>query len=107
MFFVDTASDKNSSEIPETQIPTMINFFRRRRKSEKEVVAQRLRLVLAHDRANVEPGLLEVLKDEIIAVISRHLDIDASQVKIEFSEDEAETRLVADIPLKVAHRRRR
>ncbi len=85
----------------------MRNFFRRRRKSEKEVAAQRLRLVLAHDRANIEPGMLEVLKDEIIAVISKHLEIDAAQVKIEFSEDEAETRLVADIPLKTARRRRR
>ena len=85
----------------------MGSFFRRRRKSEKEVAAQRLRLVLAHDRANIEPGMLEVLKDEIIAVISKHLEIDAAQVKIEFSEDDAETRLVADIPLKAARRRRR
>ncbi len=84
-----------------------MNFFRRRRKSEKEVAAQRLRLVLAHDRANIEPGLLEVLKDEIIAVISKHLEIDASQVSINFSEDEQETRLVADIPLKGALPRRR
>ncbi len=84
-----------------------MNFFRRRRKSEKEVAAQRLRLVLAHDRANLEPGLLEVLKDEIIAVISKHLEIDASQVSINFSEDEQETRLVADIPLKGATSRRR
>ncbi len=84
-----------------------MNFFRRRRKSEKEVAAQRLRLVLAHDRANIEPGLLEVLKDEIIAVISKHLEIDPAQVSINFSEDEQETRLVADIPLKSASPRRR
>ena len=84
-----------------------MSFFRRRRKSEKEVAAQRLRLVLAHDRANVEPGLLEVLKDEIIAVISRHLEIEPAQVHISFSEDEKETRLVADIPLKGASPRRR
>ncbi len=84
----------------------MRNPFRRR-KSEKEVAARRLRLVLAHDRANIEPGLLEVLKDEIIAVISRHLDIDAEEVKIDFSESAEETRLVADIPLKNARRRRR
>jgi cell division topological specificity factor len=75
------------------------NLFRRSKTSEKEIAEQRLRLVLAHDRANIPPGLLEVLKDDIIAVISKHLDIDATKVDVSFTRDQRETRLVADIPL--------
>jgi cell division topological specificity factor len=75
------------------------NLFRRSKTSEKEIAEQRLRLILAHDRANISPGLLEILKDEIIAVISKHLDVDATKVDVSFTRDQRETRLVADIPL--------
>lgn len=76
-----------------------LKIFRRRQHSDQEIAAQRLRLVLAHDRANLSPGMLDMLKDEIIAVISRHLDIDADKVEVNFTEDQREMRLVADIPL--------
>lgn len=64
------------------------------------VAKQRLQLVLVHDRANISPGLLATIKDEIISVISRHIDIDRSGVQINFSQEGRETRLVADIPLR-------
>ena len=81
-------------------------MFRRKKKSSQDVAAQRLRLVLTHDRANISPGMLEVLKDEIIAVISKHLDIDTSKVIVDFTEDNRETRLVADIPIHTSRTRK-
>jgi cell division topological specificity factor len=63
------------------------------------VAQERLRLVLAHDRANIPPGLLETLKDEIVAVISRHVAVEASEVRVTFTQDARESRLVADIPV--------
>ena len=77
----------------------------RREAASGQVAKERLRLVLAHDRANISPALLETLKDEIIAVISRHVAIDADSVQVTFSQTARESRLVADIPL--AGRRRR
>ena len=82
------------------------DMFRRKAKSSQEVAAQRLRLVLTHDRANISPGMLEVLKDEIIAVISKHLDIETDKVVVSFTEDNRETRLMADIPVFTARARR-
>jgi cell division topological specificity factor len=78
---------------------------RRRESSSGEVAKERLRLVLAHDRAKISPGLLDTLKDEIITVISRHVDIDAEGVEVTFSQNARETRLVADIPLLTRRRR--
>jgi cell division topological specificity factor len=75
------------------------DLFRRNSASSQDIAAQRLRLVLTHDRANISPGMLEVLKDEIIAVISKHLDIDTDKVVVSFTEDNRETRLMADIPV--------
>jgi cell division topological specificity factor len=82
-----------------------LKLFKRRKNSDQEIAAQRLRLVLAHDRANLSPGMLDMLKDEIIAVISRHLEIDADKVEVNFTEDQREMRLVADIPLHSPRRR--
>jgi cell division topological specificity factor len=71
-----------------------------------QVAKERLRLVLAHDRTSISPALLEILKDEIIAVISRHVAIAADEVEVSFSQSARESRLVADIPLVSRSRRR-
>jgi cell division topological specificity factor len=83
----------------------LLDLFRRKPKSSEDA-AQRLRLVLTHDRANISPGMLEILKDEIISVISKHLDIETDKVIVDFTEDNRETRLVADIPIYSSRTRR-
>lgn len=72
-----------------------------------KVAKERLRLVLAHDRASISPALLDTLKDEIITVISRHIAIDAESVQVTFSQSAQESRLVADIPLLTGRGRRK
>jgi cell division topological specificity factor len=83
------------------------DMFRRANKSSQDIAAQRLRLVLTHDRANISPGMLEILKAEIIAVISRHLEIETDKVMVSFTEDNRETRLMADIPIYTSRTRPR
>jgi len=67
----------------------------------------RLQLVLIHDRAGLSPGKLEALKDDIIRVLSRHIDIDTEAVNISLTDDRDQQRLVADIPLAPINKRRR
>lgn len=67
---------------------------------------ERLQLVLIHDRTDLSPGLIESLRDELIAVISRHVDIDPTAVRLEMASEGREQRLVADIPLKTARKRK-
>ncbi len=68
---------------------------------------ERLQLVLINDRTDISPAMLDALKDEIIAVISRHVDVDPSTVQISMEHEGREQRLVADIPLRAAKNRRR
>jgi septum formation topological specificity factor MinE len=42
---------------------------------------------------------MAMIRDDIINVISRHVEIDRSGVEISFSQQGRESRLVADIPL--------
>jgi len=68
---------------------------------------ERLQLVLIHDRADLSPGRLEALKDDLISVLSRHVEIDVHAVQISLTQERNQQRLVADIPLAPPRARRR
>ncbi|MEI7845469.1 MAG: cell division topological specificity factor MinE [Chloroflexota bacterium] len=67
---------------------------------------ERLQLVLIHDRTDISPGALEALKDDLIAAISKYIDIEPGSVRIEVEQEGRSQRLIADIPLRLASRRR-
>jgi len=77
-----------------------------RPKSSKDIAKERLKLVLIHDRANVSPQFLEMLKSEIIKVISNYMDIDESALDIQLTRTKSEDgmsvvpALYANIPIK-------
>jgi len=83
-----------------------MNFFKRRSKKSAESAKERLQLVLTHDRTDMTSAELSALKDELIEVISRHIDIDPDAVMIDIAHEGRSQRLVADIPIRSATRRR-
>ena len=86
----------------------MSSFFDRitGRKRSAQSAKERLQLVLIHDRTDMTQVEMEALRDDILAVISRHVDIDPEGVRIDLERDGREQRLVADIPLRSVARRR-
>jgi len=70
-----------------------------KKESSSEVAKNRLKMVLTHDRANISPGLIELIKDDIIKVIAQHLAIDPDTVEVNLTQTSSERRLVAEIPL--------
>lgn len=78
----------------------LISKFFKDDPSSKDVAVERLRLVLVHDRANVSPGLMEALKEDLIAVISKYMDIDEESMEINLNSSECSSALVANIPVK-------
>lgn len=74
-------------------------LFGQREPTSREIAKERLQLALTVDRTRISPQLLETLKDEIIAVISRHVDIDADGVIVSLTQQRRDHRLVAEIPL--------
>lgn len=65
---------------------------------------ERLRLVLVHDRASVSPELLEDLKEELIQVISKYMEIDVSEMEVAFDREDDSVALVANIPVRQVKR---
>ncbi|AUG57019.1 cell division topological specificity factor MinE [Acetivibrio saccincola] len=75
-------------------------------KKSKDFAKERLKLVLIHDRANVSPQFLEMVKGEIIKVISNYMDVDEDALDIKMTRTKAEEgdgvvpALVANIPIR-------
>ncbi len=66
----------------------IINFFKKMRKSEKnagkskDAAKERLHLVLMQDRANVSADFLDLMKQEIIEVIKKYIDVDENAIDV-------------------------
>ena len=89
----------------------IINFFKKKTKTattvnkSKEAAKERLHLVLMQDRANVSADFLELMKQEIIEVIKKYIDIDESAIDVRLTNKENEDgtngapALYANIPI--------
>lgn len=64
----------------------IINFFKNigknGKENSKETAKERLHLVLAQDRANISADFLEMMKQEIIEVIKKYIEIDEKAIDV-------------------------
>ena len=81
-------------------------LFGQPKTTSREIAKNRLQLVLVHDRVNLSPQLLQMLKDELIVVISKYVEIDVDAVEVSLTQSKRQSRLTADIPV-VSGRHRR
>jgi cell division topological specificity factor len=72
----------------------------RRPQPSSHVAKERLKLVLVYDRLGVNPDVLESLKADIIAVISKHIDIDQNGLEVKVTRGDKADTLVANIPVR-------
>ena len=71
----------------------------------KEVAKQRLKLVLMHDRVDLSPGVLEMIREDIKQILSKYINIDQNGLDVELvtineRETPSPSAIVANIPLK-------
>lgn len=95
-------------EIKEVFEP-VLNFIKNLQKKDKEIASKqaakdRLKLVLMQDRASVSPDFFEMMKQEIIDVIKKYIEIDEDALEVELTRGlEAGLEgpaLYANIPIK-------
>lgn len=80
-------------------IEALMKLFGKSEKSSKDVAKDRLKVVLIHDRANISPEIMESLRDDIIKVISKYMDINKNDMEINLANDDDSVALVANIPV--------
>ena len=89
----------------------LLDLFKK--KNSGDVAVDRLKLLLVSDRANCSPEIMEMIKNDIIQVISKYMDIDTEALNIEITQTESEGNngtvpaIYANIPIKdMKHRGR-
>jgi len=68
---------------------------------------ERLRLVLLSDHLSLAPDVVESLKRDLLAVISRYVEIDQAHADVTFEHRQNEVAMLASIPITGVRERRR
>jgi len=83
----------------------IFKFFGKEDGSSKDVAKERLKLVLVHDRTNCSENFLEMVKGDLLNVISDYMEIDEKGLDIKITKTKSADNktmpaLVANIPIK-------
>lgn len=77
-----------------------------KKKPSGNVAKDRLKLLLVSDRANCSPEIMELIKNDIINVIKKYMEIDCEGLDIQITQTESDSSngavpaLIANIPIK-------
>jgi cell division topological specificity factor len=72
----------------------------RKKPTPGELAKERLKVVLVHDRLKLNPELLEAIKNEILDVLARRLDVDEEQMQVRLSREEGGELFQANVPVR-------
>lgn len=76
----------------------MFKFLRRR--GSAPIARERLQILLAHERrAKGQPDLLNILRDEILAVVAKHITLEPDKVQVRMERGEPVSTLEVDIEI--------
>ena len=84
----------------------LFKFFTKEDNTSKDIAKERLKMVLIHDRANVSPKFLDMIKNDLLKVMSNYMIIDEKGFDVRLTRvaqdtgDNYASALVANIHIK-------
>ena len=74
-------------------------FARNSKTTSRENARDRLKFVLAYDRAQLSPATLETMCDEIVGVLSKYVELDRDGFEFDLNTQDGSTALIANFPI--------
>ncbi len=68
-------------------------------RNSRQDVKNRLHLILAHDRSDLTPQMIEAMRREILEVVSKYVDLDPEGMDFALENSSRVTSLVANLPI--------
>ncbi len=66
----------------------------------KDEAKQRLKFLLIHDQVDLSPAQLDAMKEEILAVIGKYVEIDTDSTEFKLERADDSIALVSSIPVR-------
>ena len=67
--------------------------------SAKDVACNRLKLVLMQDRTNLSPAIMDRMRNELIDLLSKYLELDRELLDLNFEQEDEQMALMLSIPV--------
>lgn len=76
----------------------IMNLFKRQKSA--PLARERLQVLLSHERSSIgQSDLVAILREEILAVISKHVQLDADKVQVKLDRDKTVSLLEIDVEI--------
>ncbi len=81
-------------------IELLERLFGREHITSRSKVKQRLKFILAHDRAAISPQIFEQMRREIMQVVSKYVELEEENIEINLESDRDLTAVIASLPIR-------